>query len=90
MAVTGVAAMASAINPLLGIGILAADFATDMMGLDLATAGLNAMDHMDSEYNRLGKTGSNYQMSQGSAQAMQRQLQNLAGSGSNVAEMMHN
>jgi hypothetical protein len=74
----------------IGAGILIADTVTDMMGLDFSTAALTAMDAMDDSYDRMTQQGGHYKMSQGSAQAMQRQIQNLQGSGSNVAEMMHN
>lgn len=78
-----------------GVGFAAMqgfDMVTDMMGLDLSTAYTSAIESMDDSYTRLGAAsgGSNYQMSRGSAQAMQRQIANLQGSGSNVAEMMHN
>jgi hypothetical protein len=51
---------------------------------------LAAFNHMDSEYSRLKKQGRHYEMSENSAQMLQRQLSNLQGAGSNLAEMMHN
>lgn len=65
------------------------------MGIQIAANALGpgfiaAFDHMDEKYNQMRNKGQNYQMSQSSAQAMQRQMQNLQGAGSNLAEMMHN
>ena len=51
---------------------------------------LAAFNTMDDSYKRLAQKGQGYQMTQSSAQALQRQLSNLHGAGSNVAEMMHN
>lgn len=89
---TGLALAAGALTG--GVGFFAVqafDMVTDLMGYDLSTAFINAVDSMDEEYNRLsGMSGRGYQMSRGGAQALQRQIANLQGAGSNVAEMMHN
>lgn len=69
-----------------GIGLMAAGF----MGIDPGSMAMNAMDGMDNMYSRLENRGNTFQLSENSAQLMQRQLKNLQGAGSNVAEMMHN
>lgn len=94
VALTGLVGLTVGLSSPIGAGIMVADMVTDMMGWDLATVAMghtsDLVNKMDSEYNRLSGQGNNYQMSRGSSQALQRQLQNLSGSGSNVAEMMHN
>lgn len=69
-----------------GVGLMAAG----IMGVDPGSLALEAMDGMDNMYNRMNNRGRNFQLSENSAQLMQRQIQNLQGAGSNVAEMMHN
>lgn len=87
---TAAVGMTVGLSSPIGMGIMALDLVTDMMGLDFSTAALNAMDSMDNTFSKMSQQGKHYRMSEGSAQAMQRQIQNLQGSGSNVAEMMHN
>ncbi|MDD3412457.1 MAG: hypothetical protein PHY47_00490 [Lachnospiraceae bacterium] len=60
--------------------------ATNMIGPGF----IAAFNAMDKDYERLKNKGSNYQMTQSSSQMLQRQLANLQGAGSNIAEMMHN
>lgn len=69
-----------------GVGLMAAG----IMGVDPGSLALSAMDGMDSMYDRMSNRGSKFQLSENSAQLMQRQIANLQGAGSNVAEMMHN
>lgn len=69
-----------------GVGLMAAGF----LGVDPGSMALQAMDGMDQMYDRMSGRGSRFQLSENSAQLMQRQIMNLQGAGSNVAEMMHN
>ena len=70
-------------------GITAFNIAGGFLGIDAGTQAMKFMDYADQEYDNR-KNGPKFNMTQNSSMAMQRQIQNLHGSGSNMAEQMHN
>jgi hypothetical protein len=58
-------------------------------GMDAGSIAMNVMNYADEQYDK-AKTGPKFNMTQNTAMAMQRQIQNLHASGSNLGEMMHN
>lgn len=58
-------------------------------GMDAGSIAMNVMNYADEQYDK-AKTGPKFNMTQNTAMAMQRQIQNLHASGSNLGEAMHN
>ena len=58
-------------------------------GMDAGSLAMSVMDYADQEYDK-DKMGKKFNMTQNTSMAMQRQIQNMHGSGSNLGEMMHN
>lgn len=58
-------------------------------GIDAGSIAMNVMNYAEEEYDK-AKRGPKFNMTQNTAMAMQRQIQNLHASGSNLGEIMHN
>jgi hypothetical protein len=86
----GVTAAATMMNPVASGLVMAGNIAAGLMGVDPASMALEAMDSMDASFDRMAGKEKGYHGTQASSQMIQRQVQNLHGAGSNVAEMMHN
>jgi hypothetical protein len=89
---TGVATGLSMLGPLGGIAggaLTAFNMFAGFAGLDAGSLAMNAMNYTEQEYDRV-KAGPKFNMTQNNSMAMQRQIQNLHASGSNLGEMMHN
>lgn len=92
VAMTGVAIGLAQFGPYgqIAAGALTAyNVVSGFVGWDLGTLSMNFMDAADQEYESR-KQGPKFNMTQNTSMAMQRQMQNLHASGSNIAEMMHN
>jgi hypothetical protein len=59
-------------------------------GLDAGSLAMTAMNYADGEYDTAKAGKSKFNMTENTSMAMQRQIQNLHASGSNLGEMMHN
>lgn len=92
LALTGVAAGLSALGPIgavFGGGLMAYNMFGGFFGMDAGSGLMNFMDYADTEYEKQ-KQGPKFNMTQNTSMALQRQIQNLHASGSNLGEMMHN
>lgn len=90
---TGVAAGLATFGGPAGIvaggAITAFNMLAGFAGLDAGSLAMRAMDYTEAEYEN-AKTGPKFNMTQNTAMSLQRQLGNIAQSGSNLGEMMHN
>lgn len=92
LALTGVAAGLSMLGPLgavAGGGLMAYNLLGGFFGIDAGSGVMNFMDYADTQYEKQ-RRGPKFPMTQNTSMAMQRQVQNLHASGSNLGEMMHN
>lgn len=70
-------------------GIQAFNMFAGFAGIDAGSIAMNVMNYAEEEYDK-AKRGPKFNMTENTAMAMQRQIQNLHASGSNLGEMMHN
>lgn len=69
--------------------ITAFNFGSNLLGIDAGSMVMHGFDHAEEQYYK-AKDGPKFDMTGNKSQAMQRQIQNLHASGSNLGEMMHN
>lgn len=89
---TGVAKVAGMFGPTgraVGAAITAFNFGSNLLGIDAGSMLMHGWDHAEDQYYKV-KEGPKFDMTGNKSQAMQRQIQNLHASGSNLGEMMHN
>lgn len=82
----------SALGPvgvMAGSALMAYNFLGNFVGLDAGSLSMNIMNQFDERYEN-DKRGPKFNMTQNTSMAMQRQVNNLHGAGSNLGEMMHN
>ena len=69
--------------------ITAFNFGSNLLGIDAGSMMMRTWDYAEEQYYK-AKEGPKFDMTGNKSQAMQRQIQNLHASGSNLGEMMHN
>ena len=72
-----------------GAGLMAYNFVGNLIGIDAGSVALNVMNHFDERYEQ-DTRGTKFNMTENTSMALQRQVSNLQGAGSNLGEMMHN
>lgn len=85
----GLATFAGPIGMMAAGGLQMFNMFAGFMGYDAGTLAMNVMDYADEQYDK-NKLGPKFNMTQNTTMTMQRQIQNLHASGSNLGEMMHN
>lgn len=88
IAATGLSMLGPA-GVIAGGALQAFNIGAGLFGVDAGSLAMNIMNYADEEYDRV-KQGPKFNMTQGTSMAMQRQIQNLHASGSNLGEIMHN
>lgn len=89
---TGVAMGLSTLGPygmVAGAALNAFNIVGGFMGVDAGSMVMRGMDYADEQYES-AKRGPQFNMTKNTSMALQRQLQNMHASGSNLGEMMHN
>lgn len=92
LGLSAIAAGLSTLGPLgmvAGAGLEAYNLLSPFLGIDPGTVVLNTFEKLEERYEK-DRNGPQFNMTQNTSMALQRQLQNLHASGSNVAEMLHN
>ena len=82
-------AMTGPLGMMAGTAITAFNIAGGLMGVDAGSLVMRGMDYAEEEYER-AKSGPKFNMTKNTSMALQRQIQNMHASGSNLGEMMHN
>ena len=86
----GLATFGGPIGMMAGMGIQAFNMFAGFAGIDAGSIAMKLMDYAEEEYQTAKNGGSKFNMTNNTSMAIQRQLSNIAMSGSNLGEMMHN
>lgn len=82
-------AMFGPMGALAGGALNIANMAAGLMGYDAGSIAMNIMNYGEEAYEK-ARSGPKFNMTQNTSMALQRQIQNMHASGSNLGEMMHN
>ena len=82
-------AMFGPAGALAGGALNVANIAAGLMGYDAGSIAMNIMNYGEEAYDK-ARNGPKFNMTQNTSMALERQIQNLHASGSNLGEMMHN
>lgn len=85
----GLATLGGPAGVIAGSALMAFNMFAGFAGMDAGSLAMTAMNYADEQYD-IAKQGPKFNMTQNTSQSMQRQIQNLHASGSNLGEMMHN
>jgi hypothetical protein len=91
-AIAGIGMGLSMLGPMgaLAGGVLnVANIAAGLMGYDAGSIAMNVMNYAEEAHDK-ARNGPKFNMTQNTSMALERQIQNLHASGSNLGEMMHN
>lgn len=92
LGLSAVAAGLSTLGPMgmmAGAGLEAINLVAPFLGFDPGSIMLNTFEKLEERYDQ-DRNGPRFNMTQNTSMALQRQLQSLHASGSNIAESMHN
>jgi hypothetical protein len=89
VAAAGIATLGGPAGVFVAGGLKMFNMFAGFAGIDAGSIAMNVMNYADEEYERR-KSGPTINMTQNTSMALQRQIQNMHASGSNLGEMMHN